>query len=54
MTLEKFCLNLKNSYFEASKKNKYIFQSRKFYIRMNNAGVDSVGTGRIVIAHLLP
>ena len=54
MTLDKFCLDLKNSYFEASKKNKYIFQSSKFYIRRNNAGVDSVETGRIVIAHLLP
>ena len=28
--------------------------SRKFYIRRNNNKVDSIETGRIVIAHLLP
>ena len=27
-------------------------QSRKFYIRRNNSEVDSIETGRIVIAHL--
>ena len=30
------------------------FEARKFYIRRNNNKVDSVETGRIVIAHLLP
>ena len=29
-------------------------EARKFYIRRNNNKVDSIKTGRIVIAHLLP
>ena len=31
-----------------------LLRSRKFYIRRNNNKVDSIKTGRIVIAHLLP
>ena len=31
-----------------------LFQARKFYIRRNNNKADSIETGRIVIAHLLP
>ena len=27
---------------------------KKFYIRPNNSKIDSIETGRIVIAHLLP
>ena len=30
-----------------------LLKSRKFYIRRNNNKVDSIETGRIVIAHLL-
>ena len=32
----------------------FILRPRKFYIRRNNNKVDSIETGRIVIAHLLP
>ena len=41
---------------EASE-NVYLFvfiSSRQFYIRRNNNKVDSIETGRIVIANLLP
>ena len=31
-----------------------VIGSRKFYIRRNDNKVDSIETGRIVIAHLLP
>ena len=32
----------------------YEVATRKFYIRRNNNKVDSIETGRMVIAHLLP
>ena len=35
-------------------KSKHLLKTRKFYIRRNNNKVDSIETGRIVIAHLLP
>ena len=31
-----------------------LLTARKFYIRRNNIKVDSIETGRIVTAHLLP
>ena len=34
--------------------NLTIITSRKFYIKKNNSKVDSIETGRIIIAHLLP
>ena len=36
------------------KNDKAKLQTRRFYIRRNNNKVDSIGTERIVIAHLLP
>ena len=41
---------------ELLQKSKFLLYvlSRKFYIRGNNNNVDSIETGRIVIANLLP
>ena len=33
---------------------KSLMETRKLYIKRNNKKVDSIETGRIVIAHLLP
>ena len=37
-----------------SERSDVYFNPRKFYVRRNNNNIDSIETGRIVIAHLLP
>ena len=58
LSSEPQCYNTRNDIsFSVSKIsfiNLTIITSRKFYIKKNNSKVDSIETGRIIIAHLLP